>query len=149
MPGREEETASLLDAYPWDYLIGSIHYIGQRAIDDEPSLVEEVGVEEAWYRYYETLAAAARSGLFDVLGHPDLVKMYGPELNWDWSSVAGSLGPPARVEPDLEAAPLGEGDAVLLTQPGSHRLDAEPVPLSEELLDQLQWPVARAATATV
>jgi histidinol-phosphatase (PHP family) len=91
VPGREEETAALLDAYPWDYLIGSIHYIGQRAVDDDPSLVEEVGVEEAWHRYYETLAAAARSGLFDVLGHPDLVKMYGPELAWDWSSVAGSL----------------------------------------------------------
>jgi histidinol-phosphatase (PHP family) len=91
VPGREEETAALLGAYPWDYLIGSIHYIGQHAIDDEPSLVDEVGVEEAWYRYYETLAAAARSGLFDVLGHPDLVKMYGPELAWDWSSVAGSL----------------------------------------------------------
>ena len=89
--GREEETSALLDPYPWDYLIGSIHYIGQHAIDDEPSLVEEVGVEEAWHRYYETLAAAARSGLFDVLGHPDLVKMYGPELAWDWSSVAGSL----------------------------------------------------------
>jgi histidinol-phosphatase (PHP family) len=91
VPGREEETAELLGAYPWDYLIGSIHYIGRRSIDDEPSLVEEVGVEEAWHRYYETLAAAARSGVFDVLGHPDLVKMHGPELAWDWSSVAGSL----------------------------------------------------------
>ena len=40
-------------------------------------------------------------------------------------AVAGSLGPPARIEPDLPAAPLEEGDVVVLAQPGSHRLDAE------------------------
>jgi histidinol-phosphatase (PHP family) len=91
VPGREEETAELLDPYPWDYLLGSIHYIGQHSVDGDPRLVDEVGVEKAWYRYYETLAAAARSRLFDVLSHPDLVKMYGPELNWDWSGVAASL----------------------------------------------------------
>ena len=34
--------------------------------------------EEIWRRYFETLAEAARSGLFDVLAHPDLVKMWGP-----------------------------------------------------------------------
>ena len=89
--GREEETAELLEPYPWDYLLGSIHYIGRHAVDDDPRLVDEVGVEEAWHRYYDTLGAAARSGLFDVLSHPDLVKMYGPELDWDWRGVAASL----------------------------------------------------------
>jgi histidinol-phosphatase (PHP family) len=91
VPGREEETAELLDPYPWDYLLGSIHYIGQHAVDDEPRLVDEVGVEEAWHRYYVTLGAAARSGLFDVLSHPDLVRMYSPEIAWDWSGVGASL----------------------------------------------------------
>jgi histidinol-phosphatase (PHP family) len=91
VPGREEETHELLSPYPWDYLIGSIHFLGQAGIDGEPSLVDEVGVEEAWRRYYETLKQAAESGLFDTLGHPDLVKMYGPEIDWDWEKVAGSL----------------------------------------------------------
>jgi histidinol-phosphatase (PHP family) len=90
-PGREEETAELLEPYPWDYLIGSIHYLDGQGIDAEPSLVGEVGEEEAWRRYYETLGEAARSGLFDTLAHPDLVKMYGAELDWDWGSVADSL----------------------------------------------------------
>lgn len=40
-------------------------------------------------------------------------------------AVAGSLGPPARVQADLAAAPVDEGDVVILAQPGSHRLDAE------------------------
>jgi len=90
-PGREDETAELLARYPWDYLIGSIHYLDGWSIDGEPSLVGEVGEAEAWRRYYEALAAAARSGLFDTLAHPDLVKMHGVELDWDWSAVAGSL----------------------------------------------------------
>jgi histidinol-phosphatase (PHP family) len=33
--------------------------------------------EEIWRRYFQTLGEAARSGLFDVLGHPDLVKVFG------------------------------------------------------------------------
>lgn len=91
VPGREEETRQLLEPYPWDYVIGSIHFVGAHGIDAEPSLVDEVGVEEAWRRYYETLGQAARSGLFDTLAHPDLVKMFGDEIPWDWNAVAGAL----------------------------------------------------------
>ena len=90
-PGLEQETAELLAPYPWDYLIGSIHFLDGLAIDSEPSLVESVGVDEAWRLYYESLAHAARSGLFDTLGHPDLVKMFGSEIDWDWAGVASSV----------------------------------------------------------
>ena len=34
---------------------------------------------EVWRRYFETLGEAARSGLFDILAHPDLVKVWGGE----------------------------------------------------------------------
>lgn len=90
-PGREEETRKLLEPYPWDYLIGSIHFVGAHGIDGRPSLVDEVGVEEAWRQYYETLGRTARSGLFDTLAHPDLVKMFGDEIAWDWDAVAAAL----------------------------------------------------------
>jgi histidinol-phosphatase (PHP family) len=91
VPGREEETAELLGPYPWDYVLGSIHFIDGAGVDGRPTLIDEVGVEEAWRRYYEALASAADSGLFDSLAHPDLVRMYGPEIDWDWNAVAGSL----------------------------------------------------------
>jgi histidinol-phosphatase (PHP family) len=91
LPGREDETRGLLEHYPWDYLLGSIHYIGDRAIDSTPSLVAAVGAEEAYRRYSDTLAAAARSGLFDSLSHPDLVKFHGDVLPWDWSPVLDVL----------------------------------------------------------
>jgi histidinol-phosphatase (PHP family) len=91
VPGREEATKEILAPFPWDFLIGSIHFIGNEGIDGEPSLVRRVGVEQAWRRYYDTLTSAAGSGLFDTLAHPDLVKMYGEEMPWDWATVAGSL----------------------------------------------------------
>jgi histidinol-phosphatase (PHP family) len=91
VPGKEAETAEILGPYPWDYLIGSIHFIGEDGIDGPPSLVDRVGAEEAWRRYYGTLAQASECGLFDSLAHPDLVKMYGPEIPWDWAAVADSL----------------------------------------------------------
>jgi histidinol-phosphatase (PHP family) len=90
--GREEETAQILSPYPWDYVLGSIHFLDGYGIDGQPNtLVEGVGVEEAWRRYYEALGHAARSGLFDALAHPDLVRMFGPEIDWDWEAVVGSL----------------------------------------------------------
>jgi histidinol-phosphatase (PHP family) len=76
-PAREEETRELLAPYPWDYLLGSIHFIDGVAVDAMPSLVDAVGVEAAWRRYFDRLAAAAGSGLFDSLAHPDVVKVFG------------------------------------------------------------------------
>src|SRR5438477_4039029 len=93
VPGREEETRDLLAPYPWDYLLGSVHYIDGFGVDGEPRLLDEVGVEEAWSRYFETLAAAARSGLFDSLSHPDLVKIFGARvMSFDYAAVADAIG---------------------------------------------------------
>jgi histidinol-phosphatase (PHP family) len=90
-PGREEETAEALAPYPWDYVLGSIHFLDGLGIDAEPSLVDSVGSELAWRRYYETLGQAVQTGLFDSLAHPDLVKFHGPEIDWNWDEVADSL----------------------------------------------------------
>jgi histidinol-phosphatase (PHP family) len=75
--GREDETRVLLEPYPWDYLLGSVHFVDGLGIDGEPRLLDAVGVEETWRRYFDTLVLAARSGLFDSLSHPDLVKIFG------------------------------------------------------------------------
>jgi histidinol-phosphatase (PHP family) len=63
----------------WDYLIGSVHYLGDWAVDD-PSLVHrfrERPVEDIWVRYWQLFSQAARSKLFDIMAHPDLVKKFG------------------------------------------------------------------------
>ena len=69
-----------------------MHHVDGFGVDGEPRLLDEVGVEEAWSRYFETLAAAARSGLFDSLSHPDLVKIFGElAASFDYSGVADAI----------------------------------------------------------
>ena len=90
--GREDETRELLAPYPWDYLLGSVHFIDGLGIDGEPRLLDAVGVEEAWLRYFDTLAAAAGSGLFDSLSHPDLVKIFGERAaSFDYAQVVDAI----------------------------------------------------------
>jgi histidinol-phosphatase (PHP family) len=76
-PERVEEAREILAPYPWDYLLGSIHFIDGLALDGQPSLIDELGAEQAWVRYFEQLRQCGRSGLVDVLSHPDLVKFFG------------------------------------------------------------------------
>jgi histidinol-phosphatase (PHP family) len=76
-PGIERALAELLEPYPWDYLLGSVHFVDGFAVDQEPGLVHRIPVGEAWRRYFVWLRDAARSGLFDCLSHPDLIKFFG------------------------------------------------------------------------
>jgi histidinol-phosphatase (PHP family) len=79
--GREDRMANLLDRRDWDYVIGSVHFIGDEALDtDEFSVwTQTASAERIWARYFETLGQAAQSGLYDILAHPDLVKVWGKE----------------------------------------------------------------------
>jgi histidinol-phosphatase (PHP family) len=79
IPGAEERTAELLAAYELDYVVGSVHFIGDRAVDHPGWDVWEGSADpdEVWRRYFEALAECARCGLFDILAHPDLVKVWG------------------------------------------------------------------------
>ncbi len=76
-PGTEPRLAELLARYDWDYLLGSVHFVDGFAVDQEPALTDKLSPAEAWRRYFVWLRNAARSGLFDVLSHPDLVKFFG------------------------------------------------------------------------
>lgn len=76
-PGKEAEFAEILSAYPWDYLLGSVHFVDGFQVDNQPGLTDKLPASEAWRRYFVWLRNAARSGLFDSLSHPDLVKVFG------------------------------------------------------------------------
>jgi histidinol-phosphatase (PHP family) len=81
VPGREDRMANLLEAREWDYVVGSVHFLGDRAVDYDKYDVWTSGdsPDRIWNRYFEWLGEAARSGLFDILAHPDLVKVWGKE----------------------------------------------------------------------
>jgi histidinol-phosphatase (PHP family) len=79
IPGREDRIATQLDGRDWDYVVGSVHFLRDRSLDTEDFSVWGAGesAEKVWRRYFETLAESARSGLYDIIGHPDLVKVWG------------------------------------------------------------------------
>ena len=55
VPGREDRTASLLEAYPFDYVVGSVHFLSDGAVDHPDYDVWErsSSAEAVWRRYYE------------------------------------------------------------------------------------------------
>jgi histidinol-phosphatase (PHP family) len=110
--GKEEETRSLLEPYPWDFLLGSVHFIDGFGVDGEPRLTHEVGVERAWELYFDELAAAATSGLFDSLSHPDLVKLFGDRVDdFDYApfvDAAAGSGVAVEVSTAGLRRPVGE-----------------------------------------
>ena len=79
IPGTEDRMANLLDAYDFDYVVGSVHFLRDDSLDTDDYSVWGSGrsPEEIWREYFRTLGEAARSGLFDILAHPDLVKVWG------------------------------------------------------------------------
>jgi histidinol-phosphatase (PHP family) len=83
IPGAEDRIANLLQSRDFDYVVGSVHFLRDGAVDmDDYSVWSGArSAEEVWRRYFETIAEAARSGLFDIVAHPDLVKYWGPQLD--------------------------------------------------------------------
>ncbi|HHY98595.1 MAG TPA: histidinol-phosphatase [Firmicutes bacterium] len=91
VPGAEEETRKILSQFPFDYIIGSVHFLGEWPIDFRPEDWQGQDPEEIYIRYFEILARAAKSHLFDVMAHPDLVKLFGIRPVGDPSNVEKTI----------------------------------------------------------
>ena len=75
---REEAIEALIADRDFDLVLGSVHWLGGRAIDHpDYAIWEELPADEVWRRYFAQVRAAAASGLFDVLAHLDLAKVFG------------------------------------------------------------------------
>jgi histidinol-phosphatase (PHP family) len=80
IPGQEEWIRELAGRHPWDYFIGSVHYVSDSwAIDDPQKLSEwkNRDAAEVWQVYFDRLTKAAESKLFEIIGHADLPKKFG------------------------------------------------------------------------
>lgn len=79
LPGYEEWVRDLASRYPWDYFIGSVHYVSDSWAIDNPQAISEWKRRdpmEVWTAYFERLTMAAESGLFEIIGHVDLCKKF-------------------------------------------------------------------------
>ena len=77
-PGKEKEIAEFIQKYPFDYVIGSVHWIDQWGID----LAEMRGewdrreAQDVWVAYFDRIQSLAESKLFDIAAHLDLAKIF-------------------------------------------------------------------------
>jgi len=78
-PGSEDYVAAMIASSPWDYVIGSVHYIGDWGFDNPDSMEnwENWNIEDAYCAYFDLVRQSAETGMFDIIGHPDLIKKFG------------------------------------------------------------------------
>jgi histidinol-phosphatase (PHP family) len=78
VPGAEERMERDSTALPYDYVIGSVHRVQGEEVDhpDHREIYEKLDAYELYERYYVNVREAALSGCFEILGHPDLIKIF-------------------------------------------------------------------------
>lgn len=76
-PGKENEINSFLNDLKLDYVIGSVHYLGNETVDLGREFYAGKDINRVYEDYFDHVAAAAASGLFDIIAHCDLVTIYG------------------------------------------------------------------------
>lgn len=91
VPGKEEAIAAFLSPYPWDLVLGSVHWLGDWGVDLDPRTWRGLDVARIYRDYYATMCRAAESGLFDVFSHPDLVKIFKFRPDEDVSEAAEAM----------------------------------------------------------
>ena len=118
-PGRMDEVAALLADYPFDVLLGSVHWLGTWMFDDLSSQVamgewDVRGVDAVWDTYTVALEELAATGTVDVLAHPDLCKVTGarPATPDEWYDRMAEAAKGAGIAAEVSSAgwrkPAGE-----------------------------------------
>lgn len=143
VPGTEAAVLDLIGRYPFDFFVGSIHWIGawnfmRASARDE---FEQRGVRRAWEDYFELAAALAGSGLADVLGHADVIKV-------------ANLIPPGSLDDlyrPVVAATARSGIAVEVSSAGLRREvhEVHPAPRLLELFCDAGVPITLASDGHV
>jgi histidinol-phosphatase (PHP family) len=117
--GQMDKVAGLLRDYPFDVLLGSVHWLGAWRFDDIDVPVQMAEwsareVDHCWEGYTTALEELAASGACDVLAHPDLIKVAGyvPDAPGEWwdrmAEAAAASGMAAELSSAGWRKPVGE-----------------------------------------
>ncbi|STP13085.1 histidinol-phosphatase [Helicobacter mustelae] len=93
-PARKELVPKEIFSARLDYLIGSVHFLGDWGFDNPEFMGEykKRDMLQCWQEYLDAIAQMAQSGLFQVVGHLDLLKVFHhqppPEV---WDKIASTL----------------------------------------------------------
>jgi histidinol-phosphatase (PHP family) len=145
--GREDRMASLLERFDWDYVIGSVHFLRGRAVDMHGAYDvwgRGESADKVWKRYFETIAESARTGMYDIIAHPDLVKVWGDK------HACPESDPRRYYEPAVEAF-AEAGVAVEVSTAGLRKPVGEIYPARAylEMIVEAGCPIALSSDAHV
>jgi histidinol-phosphatase (PHP family) len=78
VPGSEERMDYDATALPYDYVIGSVHKVDNEEVDrvTDQRIYDRYETYDLYAAYYANVRKAALSGRFEILGHPDLIKIF-------------------------------------------------------------------------
>jgi len=123
-PGLMDKVRTMLDGYPFDVLLGSVHWLGTWMFDivGSPAQMEEWsrrGTDSGWRAYGEAIEELAGTRTCDVLAHPDLIKVTG---------ATPDAGVRKEVEERIAAAAASSGMAAELSSAGYRKPVRAPYP---------------------
>jgi histidinol-phosphatase (PHP family) len=81
--GKADETREFLASLTLDYVIGSVHYMGEKTVDFGPEFYRGKNFDTLFESYFATVCNAVSSGLFDIIGHCDLIRIFGYKPSFD------------------------------------------------------------------
>ena len=95
IPGKNEQMHALLEGYPWDFLIGSVHEINGQIFEHIPHVSKQEG-EALWTQYFELLRGAINSGYFSLVSHPVRMRKQNPFLPSNFNEELDRLASEAK-----------------------------------------------------
>jgi len=76
-PETVDELKKIVASRPFDYIIGSVHFVGDKQVDFKKENVSQNEFNELTRNYWELIRQMAKTRVFDIVGHMDLTKEYG------------------------------------------------------------------------
>lgn len=95
--GKEDETRDFLSMLPLDYIIGSVHYLGEKTVDYSPEFYTGKNINTLFEKYFNTVCDAVESGIFDIIGHCDLIRIYGNKPSFDLEPIYRNLAKTMKI----------------------------------------------------
>lgn len=122
---------NILAQYPYDFLIGSIHSIDGLLYDmnafSREILWDKFNTNQIYQRYYEIMKDMIKSDLFTQIGHPDQLKIFHYEPDFDLTSTYEEIAKLAK-----------QHDVYMESNTGCHyRYHHEDLGTNEQFMKQL------------
>ena len=89
--GAESIIKNILKEFEWDFITGSVHWIDNWGFDHKKDFWEGKDIDKINFRYYEIMKSLIKSGLFNIVAHPDSIKCFGYFPSYDLTKTYSEI----------------------------------------------------------